>query len=746
MNNNFCLKMLVFVACCWFAFSCNENEDFQPKRYTVSGKVEKGPFVSGSTVTMQPMDAKLQVSGETYSAVILDDIGNFAFGSTLLNAPYAELTATGYFFNEVSGALSSGMLNLRALVDLSDESTINVNILTHLKYPRIIKLIASGKNFEEANRQAQEELFASFGLSEYSQEDAASFSIVSGNDQSAVLIAVSSLLLVDRSEASVTEYLAKLCREFGENGTFSEQTKVQIKEDRKKLSGRLDDIRSNIVERYAELGMSVEVKDLARFFDWDDSGKVGDEILQEGEKIIIETTRIEIPNTGGSYQVKIISPIPVYLEPVVDSDEGSVSIDLDQLFENLYEGEENQHMSVEKLIKDNVLTIDVAPLNCRVGKTMTVYLYDCLGNELGTIELVQAGNSNASIPLLGSEAEVFVNGMAEELSSAFSEYSVLEQYYHYNKDIGLVNQYVYPECSPIFDSWSAFYRFNRMNLLLKDTDEKRLGVWQDIFDVFDAMQYYYTVVAWGGVPRITEYDWYQGGNWTIPRNDADSILYDLQENLEQAVETLDNKKNESLKDANGFFFLSKDVADFLLANICMYQHDYGKAAAFLRNIMDNGFYELDGSNYSMKETIDRILAEKSGKELLFAFYVNNGSRGIRSRSVITIQYPPLIPLMTYTDVVLSYAECLYKQGDMAGAKEQLMRVVEAKNITVGDDVWNGIVDARKQLLLYCNSNFAFMKRNGLAIAEYGVEDYRLLWPIPQSELFNNPAMKQNPGY
>ena len=106
--------MLVFVACCWFAFSCNENEDFQPKRYTVSGKVEKGPFVSGSTVAMQPMDAKLQVSGETYSAVILDDIGNFAFGSTLLNAPYAELTATGYFFNEVSGALSSGMLVARS--------------------------------------------------------------------------------------------------------------------------------------------------------------------------------------------------------------------------------------------------------------------------------------------------------------------------------------------------------------------------------------------------------------------------------------------------------------------------------------------------------------------------------------------------------------------------------------------------------------------------------------------------------
>ena len=33
--------------------------DVSPQTYRVSGKVEKGPFVSGSTISIQPMDAKM---------------------------------------------------------------------------------------------------------------------------------------------------------------------------------------------------------------------------------------------------------------------------------------------------------------------------------------------------------------------------------------------------------------------------------------------------------------------------------------------------------------------------------------------------------------------------------------------------------------------------------------------------------------------------------------------------------------
>ena len=90
------------------------DKPFQPQDYNVSGKVEKGPFVSGSNITMQLLDNKMQTIGEMYTTTIIDDVGSFTFGSKKLTSPYADLTANGYFFNEVKGRLSDGTLNFIA--------------------------------------------------------------------------------------------------------------------------------------------------------------------------------------------------------------------------------------------------------------------------------------------------------------------------------------------------------------------------------------------------------------------------------------------------------------------------------------------------------------------------------------------------------------------------------------------------------------------------------------------------------
>ena len=164
--------------------SCSEKDDFldepeEPQTYDVQGKVEKGPFISGSSISIQPMDSKLQVLGSMYNTAITDDLGNFMLGSKEFATQYAEFMANGYFYNEVKGELSNGTLTLRALVDLKDNSTVNVNILTHLKYARIKNLVSSGKKFSEANTQAQTELIEAFGLSEIIKKDVSSFSIIS---------------------------------------------------------------------------------------------------------------------------------------------------------------------------------------------------------------------------------------------------------------------------------------------------------------------------------------------------------------------------------------------------------------------------------------------------------------------------------------------------------------------------------------------------------------------------------------
>jgi len=66
-------------------------------------------------------------------------------------------------------------------------------------------------------------------------------------------------------EAALTEYMAKLSSDSGKNGAFSEGIKNQISEDKKKLAMYLSDIKDNVVSRYDNLGIDVNVKELSYF-------------------------------------------------------------------------------------------------------------------------------------------------------------------------------------------------------------------------------------------------------------------------------------------------------------------------------------------------------------------------------------------------------------------------------------------------------------------------------------------------
>lgn len=733
----------LFVVFVFTLSSCSEGNglenDFRPATYSVLGKVEKGPFVSGSTITIQPMDGNLQMLGSLYSSTIQDDLGNFLFGSKLFESPYAELTANGYFFNEVSGKLSQSTLSLRALVDLSDKTTVNVNLFTHLKYQRVQKLVADGIKFGDANTQAQKELFIAFGLQKYTEKDASTFSITGGTDESAALIAVSSLLLVGRSEAALTEYLAKLCREFGEKGSFEENTKQQINKDKEVVKNRLSSVRNNVIARYESLGLNVEVKDLRRFIDWDNDGIAGNEVLQEGQEIKLETTKLYVPNEGGVYEIGISSPVPVYLEPQSDVGEvgGETSVEQNM---DIYEGIAGGNISMEKSLDDNILTITIKPLYSKSSKTSYIAIYDGLSNVVGHIEITQEGNSAISIPKLGDTGKELVVDFASYMAHGFSEFNVIEQYYHWNKEADYVNQYVSPNNGTISGMWGAFYSANNQIMRFKDTEAKQAAVYQDYFNVFSAMLYYYMVVAWGDVPYYNFVS-----DQFMPRTSQNEIFADLKTNLEKAIDYFEEKRNNSLSnDANDFFFLSKDVARILLADICMYQGEYNEARQLLKQVISNHFYELDASNYNNEETINDLFDNGNNREIIFATKYYNE---IRTRGNISIVTPTFMPIMTYTDVMLAYAECLYKNGMTSDAEKQLLQVIEAKNISVsGNSILEKIKDARLQLMLYTNTNFAFMKRNNLSNETYSIEEYKTLLPIPLTQILKNPYMTQNPGY
>src|SRR5574344_846122 len=716
---------ITFVSC---SKSDSNDEDFTPHTFNVIGKVEKGPFISGSTITIQPMDSKLQVIGSMFNTTITDNVGNFSFGAKEFQAPYAEMMATGYFFNEVKGSLSTGTLVLRSLVDLSDNSTVNVNILTHLKYPRIKKLIESGKSFKEANTQAQTELLSAFGLQKYGSKDASQFSIVAGTDESAALIAVSSLLLMNRTEGQLTEYLSTLSQEFGNNGKFSDSTIAQLKRDKLELADDLSNISNNIINRYTELGINVEVKDLAAYFDWDDDGTAGNETLKDGQKVTIDKSEISVPKSGGTYTINITSPIPVYVKPII---QGPADDIISNPLMELYDGESSPTPSIEKSIESNVLKIIVGKATSRYEQTLAVNIYDCLGNIVNTATLNIEGDKQAKVPLLGSTAKDVMTNTAKSLTSAYGLFNVVEQMYYYNKDIKQIP--LSASDNRISDIWSKIFSANSRLLLLKNADEQQKNLYQEYCDVFYSMYYYTLITGWGDVPYNYGQPW--GMEFSIPRVAKSTIFTDLKTRLNSAIDVLEEKKNTSTTDINGLFFVSKDVARIVLANIYMYEGEWASARTLLSKVRSNGYYQFEATDEN----------DMNNKGLIFGFdgtaYGNSRSRSI------TIKQPLIIPVQSLTEVYLLNAECEYRLGNSTEAKKLLSDVANTKGVSISsNDVITGIKEIRSKCLLYNNNYFAFLKRNKLAISECGIQDYQQLFPIPSKEVVLNNSMTQNPGY
>ena len=751
------------LACIFVSFaiiSCSEKDDFfdepfTPQTYDVQGKVEKGPFISGSEISIQPMDSKLQVLGSLFNTAITDDLGNFMLGSKEFSTPYAEFMANGYFFNEVKGELSNGTLTLRALVDLQDNTTVNVNVLTHLKYSRIKNLVSSGKNYTEANKQAQKELLTAFGLANLTDKDVSSFSIISGTDESAALIAISSLLLMKRTEAALTEYLSKLSSDLGKNGTFSEDIQSQISKDKYKLAMFLSDIKNNVISRYDNLGINVSVKELSHFIDWNNDGVAGNELLKENQTVTLEKTSLQIPNEGGEYSININSPIAIYLEPQVETKLNMSSGDnfvSESFVTHLYDGYDESDFQEKEITSEcklngNTLEITVSKLEGRSGKVKTIFLYDYIGNVVAIVELSQEGKDiNISVseaPLLGQDGKTVVASIAVSLVQGLRQYNVIEQYYAYNKLIDKVNDYVYPSSSQITNSWSNIYTTNNKLLQLKKVDESLLNVYGDYCNVLSALYYSNLVYGWDAVPFITDYSQVeQIINRGIHRETTANIWNDLKSKLSHAIDNLAEKKNESLKDINGFFFASKDVARVLLANIHMYQGNYTTAKDLLQKVVDNGFYTLDASKNFMASTSTDNIDVAESTEVIFALQYDAGTR-----ASVTIMEPGVMPYITLSDVYLSLAECHYELGDSNTAEQNIKKILDAKNIsTTETDVLMKIKDVREQILLYSGTYFAFLKRTGLAKTICNIEDYQLLFPIPSNELYSNSQMTQNPGY
>lgn len=243
-------------------FACEENTD-SPDEIAVAeltGFVQKGPFNNGTSIQVSELTNDFVQTGKSFSSRIIDNSGTFEIKSLKLKSEYVELMASGFYFNEVSGENSVAQLTLYALSDITDKTNLNINVLSHLEKPRVEYLISQGKTFDEAKKQAQQELLAVFEIEKPDITVSEQLDISKAGDDNAILLAVSVILQGYRTVAELSELMANMITDMRQDGTLDSKELGNALINHASVLN-LSDVRINLEAKYSEMGVDSDLPD-----------------------------------------------------------------------------------------------------------------------------------------------------------------------------------------------------------------------------------------------------------------------------------------------------------------------------------------------------------------------------------------------------------------------------------------------------------------------------------------------------
>ena len=442
--------------------------------------------------------------------------------------------------------------------------------------------------------------------------------------------------------------------------------------------------------------------------------------------VTADVESIHAPKEGGTYVVHINSNIPL------STNSGNPdAVVVDNYFSNFL----NQApASLTSNYDDGVLTITVNPTSNYIVNSRDVKLYDLEGTEAFSIPVSQEGDPNAK--LIGDNGNAYISAMALAMYNSHAKYRKADVEY-----TGLINLEGFkapldPYDYKVREIWYTLYQgISRNTALLQHCDVQDMDIFKPMCIVLNALSYYDLVTFFGGVPYVTNTDYAMD---PLPRTSPNEIFNTLIEQLKSAMGNMDDKVTGFVNSPEKMYTLSKDVARVLLANIYMYQGRYMEAKPLLEDIVNS-------NRYSLASAFDNLDPQCS--EVIWSQGVDTPTRARANEMTVTYYNDYLCIYQTYSDVLLSLAECESKLNKDTKAKEYLNQVSSTKGIeTTSSETIAAISEVRHRIQIDFGGYFAFLKRTGLAQSTLGIEEYQLLFPIPRDEINMNPYLTQNPGY
>lgn len=342
-----------------------------------------------------------------------------------------------------------------------------------------------------------------------------------------------------------------------------------------------------------------------------------------------------------------------------------------------------------------------------------------------------------------------------------------------------------------------------------------------------ALFYFDLVRVFGGVPKVVDKISITEAA-ALPKSTEEEIYALIVEDLTDAIAKLPARKSIATGRA------SKGAAMGLLGKVYVYRQDWANAKTQLEKLVNEQDYKLVSDFASLwkleSEDNDEILFTvkyvdgTNGQNLSTSYTPNGGLVGIADRGAETslpswslmkkyetgdkrkaatvqewwtspaqpnaepIYYPYVskyavkhsygasgidIPVLRYADILLLYAETLFKSGDKANALVQLNKIRERAfgnamhnyKGTEAADFMNLILNERQLELAYEHERWFDLVRTGKYLTVMAQEerlynyaaktpvvvnltpkDFMKVYPIPQAQIDLSTGLKQNNGY
>lgn len=258
--NRLLLTYLIFSVFFCFCNKIDKSILLQNKitKDRITGSVQKGPFLNGTQISIFELNKNLSQTGKVFNTSITDSKGSFSIENIELESSYVFLSANGFYFDEIQGKVSSSQITLNAISDITDESTININILTHLERKRVEYLFKTGISFKEAKKTAQNEIFKFFGFEINESTVSEKLDISNTGEENAKLLAISLIIQGKLDVGNLSELLASMSNDFEEDGRITDNGLfTTLISNAKTLE--FDLIRLNLVKRYQELNINATI-------------------------------------------------------------------------------------------------------------------------------------------------------------------------------------------------------------------------------------------------------------------------------------------------------------------------------------------------------------------------------------------------------------------------------------------------------------------------------------------------------